>query len=178
MAEALEELVSRTALGDRQAFARLYQASSPKLFGVCLRLLRDRSEAEDILQEVYIKVWHNAGRYQATGHSPMGWLVAISRNACIDRIRARRAPAVELDEANEIQDEGPGPEAQLVTAGEGRRIDLCLDKLPAERAQAVRAAYVEGYSYQELADRFSLPINTLRTWLRRSLISLRECLEQ
>ena len=107
----------------------------------------------------------------------MSWLIAIARNQSIDKLRARRAPALELDEAFEVQDDAPGPEAALMAGDEKSKIDHCLEQLPQDRAQAVRAAYVEGYSYLELATRFQLPLNTLRTWLRRSLLSLRECLE-
>ena len=175
--DQISALLSQVGLGNRPAFGQLYDLTSAKLFGVCLRILRDRAEAEDAVQEVYIKIWHSAARFQQAGASPMSWLIAIARNQSIDKLRSRRAPAVELDEAFEVQDDGPGPEASLMAGDEKTRIDHCLEQLPTERAEAVRAAYVEGYSYLELATRFQLPLNTLRTWLRRSLLSLRECLE-
>jgi RNA polymerase sigma-70 factor, ECF subfamily len=177
MADAISALLSQVGLGDRPAFGQLYDLTSAKLFGVCLRLLRDRAEAEDALQEVFIKIWHNAARFQQVEASPMAWLVAIARNQAIDKLRQRRAPALDLDEAFEVMDEGPGPEALAMAGDEKSKIDHCLEQLPQDRAEAVRAAYVEGYSYLELATRFGLPLNTLRTWLRRSLLSLRECLE-
>ncbi len=175
--EQISALLSQVGLGSRPAFGTLYDLTSAKLFGVCLRILRDRAEAEDAVQEVYIKIWHSAARFQQAEASPMSWLIAIARNQSIDKLRARRAPAVELDDAIEVQDNAPGPEAMLAAKDEKSKIDVCIDKLPKDRAKAVRAAYVEGYSYLELATRFQLPLNTLRTWLRRSLISLRECLE-
>jgi RNA polymerase sigma-70 factor (ECF subfamily) len=177
MADAISALLSQVGLGNRPAFGQLYDLTSAKLFGVCLRLLRDRAEAEDALQEVFIKIWHNAARFQQAEASPMAWLVAIARNQAIDKLRQRRAPALDLDEAFEVMDEGPGPEALAMAGDEKAKIDHCLEQLPQDRAEAVRAAYVEGYSYLELATRFGLPLNTLRTWLRRSLLSLRECLE-
>ena len=175
--EQISALLSQVGLGNRPAFGTLYDLTSAKLFGVCLRILRDRAEAEDAVQEVYIKIWHNATRFQQASASPMSWLIAIARNQSIDKLRARRAPAFELEDAIEVLDNAPGPEAMLLAKDEKSKIDLCIDKLPKVRADAVRAAYVEGYTYLELATRFQLPLNTLRTWLRRSLISLRECLE-
>ncbi len=177
MADPISALLSQVGLGNRRAFGQLYDLTSAKLFGVCLRLLRDRAEAEDALQEVFIKIWHNAARFQQAEASPMAWLVAIARNQSIDKLRARRAPALDLDEAYDVADEGPGPEASAMAGDEKAKIDHCLEQLPDNRAEAVRAAYVEGYSYLELATRFGLPLNTMRTWLRRSLLSLRECLE-
>ena len=177
MADPISALLSQVGLGNRPAFGQLYDLTSAKLFGVCLRLLRDRAEAEDALQEVFIKIWHNAARFQQAEASPMAWLVAIARNQSIDKLRARRAPALDLDEAFDVADQGPGPEALAMAGDEKSKIDHCLEQLPDNRAEAVRAAYVEGYSYLELATRFGLPLNTLRTWLRRSLLSLRECLE-
>jgi len=175
--DPVSALLSQVGLGNRPAFGKLYDLTSAKLFGVCLRLLRDRAEAEDALQEVFIKIWHNAAKFQQAEASPMAWLVAIARNQAIDKLRARRAPPAQLDEAFEVMDQGPGPEASAIAGDEKTKIDHCLEQLAPDRAEAVRAAYVEGYSYLELATRFGLPLNTLRTWLRRSLLSLRECLE-
>jgi RNA polymerase sigma-70 factor, ECF subfamily len=174
--DEISRLLSRVALRDQQAFRQLYGATSAKLFGVCLRVLRNRTDAEDVLQEIYVKIWNNAGKYQVSGYSPITWLVAIARNGAIDRIRSRRPEAADLSTAEEIADAGPTPEQLAVQGGENERLRHCLEKLSAGRAEAVKAAYMEGYSYQELAERLGQPINTVRTWLRRSLISLRECL--
>ncbi|WP_306049380.1 sigma-70 family RNA polymerase sigma factor [Oceaniradius stylonematis] len=176
--ENIENLIAAVALRDRKALTHLYALTSAKLFGVCLRVLKDRQDAEDALQEAYIKIWNGAGRYGAGGYSPMSWLIAIARNTAIDKVRARRPDPVDIDEAADLSDDAPGPEATAIAASEGRRIDLCLDELDARRADAVRAAYVEGYSYRELADRHAVPLNTMRTWLRRSLARLKECLER
>jgi RNA polymerase sigma-70 factor (ECF subfamily) len=176
--DELSDLIGRIGLGDRQAFRRLYDATSPKLFAVCLRVLRERGEAEDALQEVYVKVWQNAPRFTVPGYSPISWLSAIARNHAIDRIRARKPQTVDIEDIVEIADNAPDPEGLLLAKSDMTRIDRCLSELKADRAEAVRSAYIEGYSYQELADRYGLPINTLRTWLRRSLLSLKECLQR
>jgi RNA polymerase sigma-70 factor, ECF subfamily len=172
----IEILIGRVALGDRAAFRALYAATSAKLFGVGLRVLKNRTDAEDVLQEAFMKIWHNAAKYQVSGYSPMTWLIAIMRNQAIDRLRARRPDSAGLEEAHEIADLSATPEQHVVMGGEADRLRLCLEKLSPGRAEAVKAAYMEGYSYQELADRLQQPINTVRTWLRRSLISLRQCL--
>ena len=176
--DEIEALLAQVALKDRTAFSALYAATSAKLFGVALRILNDRAEAEEALQEVFIRVWHKAGLYRVNGLSPMTWLITVTRNLCIDRLRRRRAAAAEAGEgeAELVADPAPGPEAQVVAKGERARIEACLGELEADRADAVRGAYLEGLSYAELATRYAVPLNTMRTWLRRSLLKLRECL--
>ncbi|WP_099826731.1 sigma-70 family RNA polymerase sigma factor [Oceaniglobus indicus] len=176
--QEIERLILRAADGDRQAFMSLYDLTSAKLFGVCLRVLRDRAEAEDVLQDVFVKVWRNAGRYTANGFSPMTWLITIARNGAIDRLRARKAKAENLDAVAELPDHGPTPEAAAVAASDAAQVHRCLDELAADRAGAVKGAYLDGMTYQELADTYAVPLNTMRTWLRRSLQKLKDCLSQ
>jgi RNA polymerase sigma-70 factor (ECF subfamily) len=163
---------------DRAAFDQLYRHTSAKLFGVCLRVLSDRAQAEEALQEVFVKVWTKADRFAASDLSPISWLVAVARNHAIDVIRTRRLKLADLDAAIEVTDPTPGPEALAVADGERRLIDGCLEELEDGRAEAVRGAYLDGLSYVELAERHGVPLNTMRTWLRRSLLKLRECLER
>jgi RNA polymerase sigma-70 factor (ECF subfamily) len=172
----LETLIARMAQGDREALGRLYATTGAKLFGIACRVLDDRAEAEEALQDIYIRVWHSAGRYRANGLSPMTWLVTVARNLCIDRLRARRGGSAPLDEAAELADLSPGPEAQGIAARDRARLIDCLATLPPDRAEAVMRAYMHGDSYADLAVRFGIPLNTVRTWLRRSLLKLRECL--
>lgn len=172
----IADLIARTAIRDRTAFRTLYERTSAKLFGVTLRILRDRAEAEEALQEVYVKVWQRADRYVAGGYSPISWLVAIARNHALDVLRARRPVADDIDVALEVPDGAPDPERAAIDRGERSQIELCLAKLEPDRAAAVRGAYLDGYSYEELATRYDVPLNTMRTWLRRSLLRLRECL--
>jgi len=174
----ITKLIVRTSMKDRAAFDVLYRQTSAKLFGVCLRVLNDRSEAEEALQEVFVKIWTKADRFAVSELSPISWLVAIARNHAIDRIRARKMPAAELDAAKDIADERPTPEAVAVAGGENERIYNCLEELDKDRAAAVRGAYLNGESYADLAARHKVPLNTMRTWLRRSLMKLKECLER
>ncbi len=175
-AEELERLLARYALGDRVAFSALYDRTSAKLFGVCLRILKDRGAAQDILQDVYVRIWQAAGRARAAGCSPMGWMVALARNAAIDRLRQRRETEVEIDKAIAIADPAPGPGAATVAADIRRRIDDCLGELDPGKADAVRGAYLDGLTYEELATRHGVPLDMMRTGLRRSLLALRACM--
>lgn len=176
--DRIETWIARTALGDRAAFAALYDATSGKLFGIALRVLGDRAAAEDALQDIYIKVWHHADRYQANGLSPITWLAVIARNTALDRLRRVRGGHDGLDAAELVADAAPGPEALAVAASERARLTDCLATLEPDRADAVRRAYLDGDSYADLAARYDVPLNTMRSWLRRSLLRLKECLTQ
>lgn len=174
----IEHLISQVALGDRKAFSLLYDATSAKLMGVCLSVLHDRSNADDALQDTYVKVWRNAKLYSANGLSPMTWLITIARNTSIDKLRQSRS-VVDFDEVAEtIATTGFNPEQSAIASSEAKRIAECLDELEATRRDAVKAAYLNGHSYKDISQRFDVPLNTIRTWLRRALISLRECMQR
>ena len=177
--EEIEELLSKIALGDRNAFSLLYDRTSAKLFSVCLRVLKDRTEAEEALQEAFLRIWHRANMYRTNGYSPMTWLITLTRNIAIDRYRKAGPKASEkLDLADVVADDRPGPEAQVVASGERARLEMCLKELPADRAVLIERAYLDGDTYQQLSDATGIKLNTIRTWLRRSLQQLRECLVQ
>lgn len=175
---AAADLLARTGLRDRAAFDALYELASPKLFGVCMRLMKNKNDAEEAFQETWIRIWQKAPTYGSTGAPAMAWMITVTRNLAIDKLRLRKMPALNIDEAYDIADKSPDPEANALASDERQQIDRCLNELDDAKAGAVRGAYLEGYSYEELAARFEIPINTMRTWLRRSLIKLRECLER
>lgn len=175
--DPVADLIARCAAGDREAFRTLYRDSSAKLMGVLLRMLKERSEAEDALQEVYTRVWLRAGRYDPAKGRGMTWLIAIARNLAIDRLRAR-PEATSDDGLDLVQDSAPRAETRLVAMGEAKRMADCFATLEPDRADAVRGAYLGGLSYVELAERHLVPLNTMRTWLRRSLLKLKECLDR
>ncbi|ETX15609.1 RNA polymerase sigma factor [Roseivivax halodurans JCM 10272] len=177
--QEVEELLARIAMGDRRAFSDLYDRTSAKLFGICLRVLRDQAESEEALQEAYVRIWHKADAYRVNGYSPMTWLITLTRNIAIDRRRQRRGtPSEAIDLAETLPDDGPGPEAMAAERSEAGRLHLCLRELPEDRAAMVRRAYLDGDTYAELAAATGVKLNTVRTWLRRALIQLRECLER
>jgi RNA polymerase sigma-70 factor (ECF subfamily) len=175
--DTLASLLARVAAQDRAAFRELYSAASAKLFGTLLRILGNRAEAEDALQEVFTRVWLRAARFDAERGRAMTWLIAIARNHAIDRIRARPQQTAGEDETELLADTRPGVEAGLIARGEAQRVIECMNALEPDRAEAVRGAYLGGLSYQALAEKFDVPLNTMRTWLRRSLLKLKDCLE-
>lgn len=178
MDDPIAPLIQRCAAQDRAAFAQLYAQTAAKLLGVSLRILGNRAEAEDALQEVYTRVWVKAGRYDPAKGAGMTWLIALARNHAIDRLRSRKPEQSDDQAAERVADTSPRAETRLVAMGEARRVALCFDALEPDRAAAVRGAYLDGQSYQDLAERFAVPLNTMRTWLRRSLLKLKECLDQ
>lgn len=179
MAEAasLEDLLARTALRDRAAFAELYRRTSAKLLGVCLRILNERADADEALQETYVKVWRNAGQYARTRASAIAWLAAIARNQAIDRLRSRRKPASPIEEVLELGDDRPSPEDASLASDENRRLHDCLRALEQKQASAIGAAYFGGHTYEELARGLNVPLGTVKSWIRRGLARLKDCLE-
>jgi RNA polymerase sigma-70 factor (ECF subfamily) len=175
--DPVADLILRCASQDRAAFRALYRDTSAKLMGVLLRILKERAEAEDALQEVYTRVWLRAGRYDPARGRGMTWLIAIARNLAIDRLRAR-VETMDDDGMDAVPDQSPRAETRLLAMGEARRIADCFATLEPDRAQAVRGAYLDGLSYLDLAARHAVPLNTMRTWLRRSLLKLKECLDR
>jgi RNA polymerase sigma-70 factor (ECF subfamily) len=170
-------LIDRVAVGDRAAFSALYRATSPRLYAICLRILKSRSEADDALQDIYVSIWRRAKSYDPAVGSPGTWLSSIARHRSIDAVRRRRTQTDDLDDRQDIMDETIiDPETATVLLDEGRRIEFCMSELDPAHAGAVRRAYVEGLSYAEIALDLGAPLNTVRTWLRRSLLKLRECM--
>ncbi|MBD3763947.1 MAG: sigma-70 family RNA polymerase sigma factor [Rhodobacterales bacterium] len=173
------DLLIRVAEQDRLAFRQLYRETSAKLYGMLLRMLGNRAEAEDVLQETYTRVWLHARRYDQDRGAGIAWIIAIGRNLAIDRLRARTREGTADAAALDTLADGAAPaEARLAAEQAGRKVLDCLGQLPADRAEAVKGAYLAGLSYQALADRHDVPLNTMRTWLRRALLKLRECIDR
>jgi len=159
-----EALLAQVALGNRAAFAALYRATANRLFGICLRVLGDRAEAEEVLQEVYTAVWRKAAQYDARQGTVMSWLGITARNRAIDRLRERPARGAlgALDLAAALADPAPSPEQEAL---EPRRRSL------------IREAFFGGFTYEELARRTQAPLGSVKSWVRRGLLQLRACLE-
>jgi RNA polymerase sigma factor (sigma-70 family) len=175
----LAAALMRIAAGDGAALRMVYQDTSAKLFGVCLRILNDKSEAEDVLQDVYVTVWRKAAGFDPGRASPITWLVAIARNRAIDRLRSsaamRRAEPIEAADA--VSDPAPAAVDRVELAQQRHRLARCLDELDAQHSAAIRAAFLDGATYEELAQRMSVPLGTMKSWIRRGLLKLRACLE-
>jgi len=176
--DPLSALIPRIAGGDRAALRQLYQATSAKLFAVCLRILSSRDESEDVLQEVYLTIWRRADRFEAGRASAMTWISTIARNRAIDRLRARGplALAAQIDDM-EIADKSPGAEARLETAQSVEALNACLSQLDARTQGVIRTAFFEGVTYEAIALRLDIPLGTIKSWIRRGLLKLRGCLE-
>jgi RNA polymerase sigma-70 factor (ECF subfamily) len=175
----MDKLLKDIALGNRQAFEKLYRDSSPQLFAICLRIVSQRSEAEDVLQEVFATVWRKAAQFDVDRAGAMSWLAMIARNKAIDRLRsqpqARKFEPLEL--ADEIPDPIASPQRDALVAGERDRLDECMKRLDDRRRSLIRAAFFDGSTYEELAARVGSPLGTVKSWIRRGLLQLRECLE-
>ena len=171
----LSDLLTQIAGGDRRAFGRLYDLTSSRLFAVTRCMLRRPEMAEEALQETFVRIWQKAGAYDPGQAKPMGWLATIARNQAIDL--RRRAAERETDslEDDEGQAYGVMPEAHF--SFEMKRLRDCLALLPDDRQDMVLLAYYQGWSRDELAARFSRPVTTIKTLLRRSLAILRECID-
>jgi RNA polymerase sigma-70 factor (ECF subfamily) len=185
----LAQLMSRSALGDRNAFARLYDLTSGHLFAVVLRVQRDRALAEDLLQEVYVNVWRSVGSFDAAQSQPMTWLTSVARNKAIDSLRrAQSQPLLQSvhreddddrpDLDQQLADESPGPVELLTQAGDARRLNTCMQGLSASQRQSVALAFFDGLSHAEVAEHLHQPLGTVKSWVRRALLSLKECLER
>jgi RNA polymerase sigma-70 factor, ECF subfamily len=172
--------LARIPDGDRAALQTVYRLTSAKLFGVTLRILGERSEAEDVLQEVYVTVWRKAGDFDPARASPMTWLIAIARNRSIDRLRASRVSRrmEPLDAATDLADAAPLADRALEDAQSQARLHGCLDSLADHERTALRGAFFDGNTYDELAERMKVPLGTMKSWIRRAMMKLKNCLEQ
>lgn len=185
----LGDLLSRVGLGDRQAFAELYRHSAAHLLGVVLRICPQRALAEDLLQEIFINVWRAAQQYDAARSQPMTWLTSIARNRAIDAVRRGRTeptvadPGMPDDEQDQDvyahhADPGPGPQQWLQQAGEAAALQQCMGGLSAAQRQCLALAYYQGLSHAEVAAHIGQPLGSVKSWVRRGLQALKDCLDR
>lgn len=173
--DPLDVLIAATAAGDRAAFAELYRRTSAKLYGIILRILPEGGKADDVLQDVYIRVWHAAQAYDLARGRPITWLAAIARNRALDVVRQglsagrRRIVDVDPETLGAIVDERPD-------TGEVAALRQCLEGLSPDHRDCILLAYVDGASREELAERYGRPVGTIKSWLSRGLAALRGCL--
>ena len=187
----LSRLLGRAGLGDRAAFATLYERTSPHLLAVVLRINRDRAQAEDILQEVYVNVWRAASSFDAAQSQPLTWLTSIARNRAIDSLRRMQTqprtavgapPSDSRDSEDDdvydsVADQSPGPLDLLSRAAEARSLATCMEQLSATQRQSVALAFFHGLSHAEVAAQMRQPLGTVKSWVRRSLATLKSCLD-
>ncbi|MCP5140997.1 MAG: sigma-70 family RNA polymerase sigma factor [Gammaproteobacteria bacterium] len=180
-ADQLADWLARCALGDRRAFERLYDATSRRLYGILLRLMKRRDWAEEALQEAYVKIWQNADQYRADRGQPLTWLISIARYRALDMLRRdkgedslderREAGFEEVDEVSVERMQG------LSSLAETRDLVRCLEDIQLEQRNCLILAYCEGYSHSELSETLSRPVGTIKSWIRRAGQVLKDCLE-
>ena len=174
----LAEMVRRVANRDSSALRDVYERTSAKLYGICLRVLGSEGEAQDVLQEVYVTVWNKAAQFDAGKASAITWLAVIARNKAIDAARAKRLPTDSVEAGSEVPDDSPSALDVLQVEEDNARLADCLNQLE-ERARAmIRRAFFEGATYPELAAQEGVPLPTMKSWIRRGLLRLRGCMER
>ena len=185
---SLARLLARAGLGDRAAFATLYDQTSSHLLGVVLRIHRDRAQAEDILQEVYVSVWRAAQSFDAAQSQPLTWLTSIARNRAIDSLRRTNTQPhfqttfsnpdnEDSDVYDTVASDAPGPLDLLSRASDARALASCMEALSAQQRQSVALAFFDGLSHAEVAQSMRQPLGTVKSWVRRALLTLKGCLE-
>lgn len=179
-AHELEDLLARTGLRDRQAFERLYEIVSPRLFGVLIYLVRSHAIAEEILQECFVSIWQHAGSYMSSRSQPMTWMTSLARNRALDYLRSSHyKTTVHQDEEDwlEIPDETPGALDDLLAKSEVEALRDCLGGLDLRTQQCITAAFYRGLTHDQVAAERGEPLGTVKSWIRRGLERLRRCLD-
>lgn len=177
-------LLARCAEGDLSAFTALYESSAPQLFAVLLRILNRRDLAEEALQDAFVSIWRHAASYRAQRSQPMTWMISIARYRAIDLKRAQRREvplaAATAGESidSEIIDTAADPSAEALRAQENSALADCMRELSDSPRECLRLAYLEGLTHQEIALKVNSPLGTVKSWIRRGLQALKECLER
>ena len=176
-AEELVQLLAKTARGETKAFDTLYQRTSAQLFGLCIFMLKDKSLAEEVLQEAYLKIWNNAKEYHSERGQVITWMSSITRYCAIDALRKlNRQPVTTENASLDILEQEPALEMDIW--GEQQLLLGCLDELSAQQRKSISMAFLEGFTHPELASALEAPLGSVKSWIRRGLLSLRRCLQQ
>jgi RNA polymerase sigma-70 factor (ECF subfamily) len=177
-ADVLATLLARVAMGDRSAFRALFELARGRVFGICLRMLRNRAEAEEALQDVFVRLWQHAAGFRGDTNRALPWVQAIARNRCLESLRRRGVDDGEWndDVAQSLVDEAPTPEERALQADVGHSIIECMRALEPPQRQAIELAFYDGLSYTEVAERLARPEGTVKSQIRRALLRLKRCL--
>ena len=174
----ISQLLVRVSAQDRSAFSQLYDATSSKLYGIICRILIRRDLADEVMQEVYVKVWRRAAEFDPARASPITWMAIIARNSALDEIRKRNPLSIEdTPEALSVSSPEASPLQNAELSQEVERLMTCLSGLDPQRREMVVHAYINGASREELSQRYGHPVATIKTWLHRSLAQLKACLQ-
>jgi RNA polymerase sigma-70 factor (ECF subfamily) len=174
--EELTTLLWRVSCGDQAAFRRLYDQVSPRLYAVAMRLTRQPALAADATHDAFLQIWRSAGQFDGTRGTPESWMTSLVRYRALDILRQRTREVVG-HEVPEQEDLDPNPLEQLLQSRDAQALARCLEGLEPDRRRLVRLAFVDGLSHSELAQRIGMPLGTIKSWIRRSLMTLRTCLD-
>lgn len=177
-----EHLLVRTAAADRRAFHALYQLCAPQMFAVLLRILPRRDIAEEALQDAFVRIWQQAGSYRESKGRALTWMITIARNRALDILRRQHGEQALPQEVAEAEPQPATTEHDPVLAAQwtadSARLRHCMDELEASQANSIRLAYLRGYSHSEVATSLAAPLGTVKSWIRRGLASLKDCVNQ
>ncbi len=174
---SLDEALRRCAAGDKAALRAIYDLEAPRMLGVAIRLLRRRALAEEAVHDTFVQVWQRASTFDASRGDARSWLYAVLRNRALNILRGEtRTDLVEDFEPMGLVSDDESPEALTLRLSDAGALKRCLERLEPARKQAILLAYVHGLSHGELAGRLGVPLGTMKSWIRRSLLALRECM--
>ena len=175
---SLESVLERVAAGDHTAFRAVYAQAGPKLYAICLRMMKRKEQAEEVFQEVFVKVWQRSWQFDPGKGEALAWLASVTRNCALDSLRRNKQSHVPFDET--VVGEIDAQTMAFAGKNAGEAIDLrrCLGQVHEHFRDSVLLVYMNGLSYEELASRLGKPVGTAKTWVRRGLIQLRECMNE
>ncbi len=171
-------MLARVAAGDAEAFRAVYSRYSGPLYALTLRMVGNATEAEEILQDVFIKIWHNAGTYSPVRALPFTWAVAITRNSCVDFLRKHRRAPIQVPVSEDTPVVGHSPRAAMVATEEAGQIRAAVMQLPTGARAALELALYSGLTHAEIAERLGQPLGTVKSWIRRALFIIRDAVKE
>lgn len=181
-ADRLEHLLARIALKDQKALQQLYDLVASRLNGVAMRILYDEDMSNDALQETFLQIWHNADEYRRTQSEPMTWMTSLLRYRALDKLRVEQREQRRRNQLEEVQeifgeDHATSPIKNLLLSEAGTLLQRCLDVLDVPNKNAILMAYYYGYSREDISIHVKQPVNTVKSWLKRGLARLAQCLD-
>lgn len=172
------DLLCQIAGGDRRAFKALYDFVGGKLFAICLRMMKSRTEAEDVLQDAFVKIWEKSWQFDPAKGDGMAWLATVTRHTALDRLRAKPKAQVSLDDETTLEIDQKASVSMPENLGDYGNLDRCLGGLREDYRNAVVLAYMNGLTHEELAQALGKPLGTVKSWVTRGLAQLKECMDQ